>query len=80
VGPSSANINLTKSLYDDDDEPVWPTWVVGALFRDARRTHLKTKCCEEGAHSPSCPNGLIIIIIIIVIIIIRPTRVYVGLI
>jgi hypothetical protein len=21
---------------DDDDKPVWPTWAVGALFRDVR--------------------------------------------
>jgi|AntRauMFilla1563_2_1112583.scaffolds.fasta_scaffold137776_1 hypothetical protein len=28
-------------LYDvDDNKPVWPTWAVGDLFRDARCIHI----------------------------------------
>ena len=33
---------LITHLYaiDDNDAPVWPTWAVGALFKDARRIHI----------------------------------------
>jgi hypothetical protein len=26
-----------------DKKPVWPTWVVGALFRGVRRIHIKSR-------------------------------------
>ena len=38
---------LTSTTYDDDadddddNDPVWPTWVVGALFRGMRRIHIR---------------------------------------
>jgi hypothetical protein len=29
---------------DDDDEPVWPIWAVGALFGSVRRVHINHEC------------------------------------
>ena len=29
---------------DNDTKPVWPTWVVGALFRGAKRIHINRIC------------------------------------
>jgi hypothetical protein len=29
---------------DDDNEPVWPTWAVGALFRGVRCIHINHVC------------------------------------
>jgi hypothetical protein len=39
----SGNI-LRDSDDDDDNRPIWPTWAVGALFRDARRIHINRVC------------------------------------
>ena len=31
---------------DDDNEPVWPTWAVGALFRSVRCIHINHVCFD----------------------------------